>query len=128
MIAEQSTPDFYLIAGDTFWHSLGVDRVACFILDGPHEMIPGAPLKQWLVRVLPKVTDHDIETDLVLVDSHRPDLEGPGFWAVMNTGTYSLRPNSVQGEDGSFNSDHLLAGHKMIAVTDPDSMSKHVSR
>src|SRR6266542_2066895 len=121
-MAETNAADFYLVEGDTFWHDLGVDRVACSILEGPREMIRGYSGKQWLVRVSPPVRDKGVETDLVLVDSHPPNIKATDFWAVLNTGTYSLPPDAVQDEDQRFDIKSTLGGHKMSAVTDPDRL------
>jgi len=107
----QSSPDFWLIECDTFWHDLGVDRVACWIADGPRPMIDGYEVSQWLVRVEPSVADRGITTDRVLVDVHEPDRLHDAGWTLYCTGVYSLHPTEIG---------RRIGGHKMTATTDPD--------
>lgn len=115
-------PDFWLVEGDTFWPDLGVDRVACWIFDGPRRMIRDYDVKQVLVRVAPPVTDDGVQTDRVLVDWHRPDRRGLRHWVRANTGVYSLRP-TAETRNGCFDIDDTIGGHKMTATTAPDSMN-----
>ena len=113
-----ANPDFWLIEGDTFWHHLGVDRVACIILEGPRPMLNGYDGSQWLVRVEPMVGDLGIQTDRVLVDRHSPVRMDGENWTVHNTGVYSVKPEVPTNEIRSIHDTY--GGHKMTATTDPD--------
>lgn len=116
--AKNRVPDFWLVECDTFWHGQGFDRVACFVIDGPVEMIRDYGEQQWLVRVEPSVTDDGVQTNRVLVDSYEPDREGTD-WDVPCTGVYSVKPE-IPWDWRSFSIHDTCGGHKMTATTRPD--------
>jgi hypothetical protein len=103
-------PDFWLVECDTFWHGLSVDRVACYIVDGPDSFLEGLDSPYWLVRTEPSVEDHGRETNLVLVSSRAPDRTTGDEWTSFCIPVVSIDPDTRE----------WLAGHKMTATTDPD--------
>lgn len=111
--------ELWLTVGDTFWHDLGIDAVACTVLAGPEPMFEPSPGAQMLlVRVTPAVTDHGLTTQLVIVDWHPAHVRTVGSgWILHNTGVYSLHP-SVPEERRTFGWRDLLGGHKMTVSTD----------
>jgi hypothetical protein len=103
-------PDFWLVECDTFWHELGVDRVACYIVEGPDSFLDGVEMKFWLVRTEPSVEDHGRETNLVLVSDRVPGRVDAVKWTRSCIRVVSIDPVTRV----------WLEGHKMTATTNPD--------
>jgi hypothetical protein len=111
---DTARPDFWLVECDTFWHELGVDRVACFIEDGPAQFLlaakPEFDQEFWLVRTVPPVVDDGRVTDRVLVRSREPDRIKGSDWTSSCIAVVSVDPVTLE----------WIAGHKMTATTTPD--------